>query len=113
MLVRDRRTVGRGPTVAPLGQRDDDGLQLPALGSQYVLGVPVTVRRPQLEDASLDELAQPLGQDVGRDAQVALEVGEAGDPGEHRVADDEQAPPLSDDLECARGRADLTWVQAT
>ena len=38
VLVHDGRAVGRGPSIAPLGQSDDDGLEVqPFLGEVVLL----------------------------------------------------------------------------
>ncbi len=57
-----------------------------------------------LEDAVRDELPQPIGQAVARDAEIALEVLEAADA-EERVAQDEQRPAVADDGQRPRHRA--------
>jgi hypothetical protein len=46
----------------------------------------------------LEELVQPVGQDVLRDPEALLELGEAAQA-EERVAHDEQRPPVPDLLE--------------
>ena len=50
------------------------------------------------------ELAQAVREDVAGDAGASLELGERS-CAVHRVADDEQAPPVADEVERARDRA--------
>jgi hypothetical protein len=50
-----------------------------------------------LQYTVVDEVVQPVGEDVARYAQPGLEVVKAGHTQEG-VADDEQTPPLSDDV---------------
>src|SRR4029450_3609834 len=59
------------------------------------------------------EPVEALGQDVGRDTQPALEVGEPRRAGEDRVADDQQAPAFADQFQRPRRRAVLTVVGPT
>ena len=55
------------------------------------------VRHPG-QHSRFDERVEPVIQDVSGDPEAALQVVEPGDA-EKRVADDEHAPPLPDDLE--------------
>jgi len=88
--------------VAPLAHGGEHGPEVPALGRQ-----PVLVARRVLgvgdldEDAGVDQLRQPLLEDVARDPEAPLEVLESGHT-EERVADDEHRPPFPDDLEALR-----------
>jgi hypothetical protein len=56
------------------------------------------------EDVLGDQLPQAVRQDVARDAQVVAEVREAADA-EERLADDEERPPVPDEVEGAGDRA--------
>ena len=94
-------------TVAPLQQCDHGGSELAALARQAVL----VASRPllvadALEDSLVDQVAESLGEHVAGDAETRLKLLEALQP-EEGVTDDQQAPPLPDDLERSRDRADL------
>jgi hypothetical protein len=67
--------------------------------------------RTCVHDAGRDEIFQPFGQDIGRQAEAALKVGEPRHPLKHRIPQDEEAPTLTDHLERASGRAVLIFVQ--
>jgi hypothetical protein len=56
------------------------------------------------EDVAVDEVVEPLGEDVAGDPEPGLEVVEAGHA-EEGVPDDEQAPPVPHDVEALRDRA--------
>ena len=103
----DRRAVGVGrPAIAPLHQRDERRLQVEALLGQVVLvaaALPGLLVFDALEHALVDELGQPLAQQVARATQRAVEVVEAADP-EERLAQHEQGPLLPHDLERALDR---------
>jgi hypothetical protein len=55
------------------------------------------------EDSAVDEMVQPLGEDVAGDPEPGLEVIEAGHT-EEGVPDDEQAPPFPHDVEALSDR---------
>jgi hypothetical protein len=61
-----------------------------------------------LHETSGDEAVESRLEDVGGDAEGALEVGEAGAPGEQGVTDDQQAPAFAHQLQGARRRAVLS-----
>ena len=61
------------------------------------------------EHAVVDELREPVAEQVARAAQRAVEVVEAADA-EERLAQDEQGPLLPHDLERALDRAVLVGV---
>jgi hypothetical protein len=58
-------------------------------------------------DPGLDEAVETGLEDVGRDAQAALEVAVAGRAPEHGVANDQQAPAFADHFQGAGDRAHL------
>ncbi len=93
----DQATVAgkRVPLLRPLNEEREDREEVETL-----LGEPVLrVRSGDLrEHAQLDEAAQPVAQHTGRDAERALEVGEAPDPDE-RGHEYDGAPPVAEDLE--------------
>ena len=109
----DGRAVGvGGPAVAPLHQRDERRLQVEALLGQVVLvaaALPGLLVVDALEHAVVDELGEPLAEQVARAAERAVEVVEAADA-EERLAQHEQGPLLPDDLERALDRAVLVAV---
>src|SRR5581483_4644414 len=71
---------------------------------------PLAVPHPA-QDARLDEPVQAVGQHVAGDAEALLELAEPPDP-EEDVADDQQRPPLPDELERPGDRAVLPFVVA-
>ena len=111
VAVKDRRTVGSRPPVAPLGQRDERGPEVATLLGQQVLvqhGL-LGVSAPP-HDPGLDEAIEAVLQDVGRDPEAALEVAVAARTSQEGVSDDEQAPPFAHRFEGARDRAHLGVV---
>ena len=105
MAIEDRRPrVPGGPAVAPRDHRHEHVDELQALRREHVLvargalGVGALLEHPLV-----DEVAQPLGEHLARDAEVALDVVEAGDADED-VADHERRPRLAGDREAARDR---------
>ena len=112
--VQDGRPLRRHPAVPPATEGEDNGLEIAALVGEDVLVVLRMLRvLAALHEPVFDEAVQAGGQHVRRHAEPALKVGEAGDPGEQRVADDQEAPPLADDFQGARGRAVLILVGPT
>lgn len=59
-------------------------------------------------DSCFDEVLQPCGENVGRDAERLLKLGESRHAGERRVTEDEQAPALTNDLELLEAEKELT-----
>src|SRR5579863_3157439 len=100
-----RRPAGRRPLVPPLTHGRHHVPQVTALGGEPVLGARrmVTVGNA-LKDPRLDQVIQPLGEDVAGDAEPRLEVIESGHA-EERVPDHEQAPPLAHHVQALRDRA--------
>src|SRR6266851_5894439 len=101
----DSRTLRREVLGAPAVERHDDGPEVASARSQDVL----VAHRPSLigtllQQTTLDQAVQTPGQRVRRDAQVALELIEAGHAVE-RVAKDQNAPPLTHTLQAQRHRA--------
>ena len=102
------RTFGVGlVAVAPLHEREQDRHQLTALVRQAVFlarpAAGLAVLRP-LEDPLVDEQGQPLGQEVARALQDAVELLEPRGAVE-ALADDQQRPLLAQDLQGAGDRA--------
>ena len=93
------RPVWRPPAVAPLPERDDHGPQVAALFGEDVVEARRTLAvGDPLEHALVDEVGEPLVEDVAGDAKSFLELVEPCHTHEG-VADDQQAPPLADDLQ--------------
>jgi hypothetical protein len=65
--------------------------------------------RPPLEDAVLDQAAEPVGQNRLGDVEMGVEVVETADP-EEGIPQDQQGPPFTDDLERAGEGAVLGYV---
>ena len=103
-------TVRRLVHVAPGPQRVDRGPEIPALLRQDVLVAvgPLLVALAG-EDPLLDEALEPAGEHGAGDIEPLLEVVEAANA-EEDVAEDQQRPALSDDLERAGERAVLGVV---
>jgi hypothetical protein len=70
--------------------------------------VPTRIARACLEDPGSHEVVQSPGQRVRGDPETALKVREPGHSREHRIANDEQASALTDDLGRAGSAANLT-----
>ena len=104
-----RSTTG-GPSlaqvlVAPAHDRDDRGIQAEPLLRQLVLeALGLVLVAAPLEDARAHEQLQPRGEDVARDAEVALHHREAPHAVE-ALAQDQQRPALPEDLHRAADRA--------
>jgi hypothetical protein len=96
--------------IAPLQQRHHDRPQVdPLLGQAVLEARGALLVGHAHEDALVDEAAQAVGEDVARDAEVALEVVEA--PHAHeRLAHDEDRPAVAEHLEGAGDRAVLVFV---
>jgi tRNA G18 (ribose-2'-O)-methylase SpoU len=109
--VENGRPAGSGPPVAPFGERDQCGREVTSLAGEHVL---VQLRLPgvlaALHDPGGDEAFETVLEDVGRDAEAALELVIPGQAGEEGVADDQQAPAFTDQLEGTRDRAHLRVV---
>src|SRR5262249_13975363 len=87
------------PLVGPLAQCGQHGQQRLALVGQAVFeAVPLAAHVHALEDPVIDEMLESGRENVLGDAEVALEVAEAPET-EEGVADDEQGPPVPEDLE--------------
>ena len=101
----DGRAAGRRPLVTPLPHGHNHVPEIAALAGEPVLRARrmLGVSRP-LEDSAVDQVVQPLGEDVPGDAEPGLEVIEAG-YAEEGVPDDEQAPPFAHHVEALGDRA--------
>ena len=101
----DGRAAGRRPLIAPLPHGRDHVPEIAALAGEPVFRARrmIGVSHP-LEDSAVDEVIQPLGEDVAGDPEPGLEVIEAGHA-EKCVPDDEQAPPFPHDIEALGDRA--------
>ena len=101
-----RFTRGEGGHAAEAPERQHDGLELaPALGELVDPRARGRRERAPTHDARLLELAQALGEDVGADVgEAGAQVGEALGA-EQQLADDEQGPPLTGDVEGSRDPA--------
>jgi diaminopropionate ammonia-lyase len=99
------RAGRRRPLIAPLPHGRDHVPEIAALAGEPVFRARrvIGVRHP-LEDVAVDEVVQPLGEDVAGDPEPDLEVIEAGHA-EEGVPDDEQAPPFPHDIEALGDRA--------
>jgi hypothetical protein len=91
--------AGRGVVaVAPFDQHDEGGSELAALVGEDVLGPAGALRVwNALEHAFVAQQLEPVGEDVGRDPELVLEILEALDT-QYRVAKDQKRPALTDDF---------------
>lgn len=93
------------PFVAPLAQCGEDRPERPAFVGEYVVVATASlVIGMAFEYSAGDECVEAGGEHVAGDAESLDEVLETPDP-EKCVADDEQCPPISDDLERLGDRA--------
>ena len=92
--------------LAPLAQRGEDGGEVPSGGGeQIVIARRVVAVSPAFDDPGLLKLAQAQREGLSRGAGVDLDVLEPVDA-ETQLPKNEQAPPLSDELERVSDRAD-------
>ena len=91
--------IWRSPAVAPLPKCDDHWPEVAALFGQDIVEARGTlvVGNP-LEHAFVDEMGEPSVEHVAGDAEAFLEFVETCDAQEG-VADDQEAPPLTNDLQ--------------
>jgi len=91
--------------IAPLQERDQHRIEIAALIGQRIFEARrmLLIRAP-LEDSGVGEALEPRGQHVGCDRQRRLEVVEPALAEKH-VAQNEQRPPIADDVERAGDRA--------
>ena len=90
-----------GPAVAPGDEGHDGRDEVGTFFGQYVIvanGM-VLVGTPG-EHAVLDQRVEPFGEQLARNAEVALEVVESAEP-DRDAREDERCPPLADDVERA------------
>ena len=95
------------PTFTPLAKRQQRRQQRFAFGSQRVndLAAIVAAVAP-LQNTVLDELAQPVRQDVARNAQLRLELLEM-TQAEEGTAENQKRPALADNFQCRRKAANM------
>ena len=101
-----------GPFCSPRRKREHEGLQFLALLGQAILAM--LGMRPafaRFHEAGGDKILEPFRQDVRGDLQGALKFREARETAKYRVSQDEDAPPLPDELQGPRRRAILVFVQ--
>jgi hypothetical protein len=103
---RERRLAAvEQPTVAPGEEGEDHGIEVPAFARQQVLGSRWTVLiRLPVENAVLDEMLKPLGNDVTGGPRVVMELGEPR-RAEECLTEDQQCPSVTDDRQRSRDRA--------
>src|SRR5829696_2735621 len=91
--------------LAPLPQGDQDREYAAALRRQPIFLISAAVSGGRgLQDALIDQRAEPHGEDVLGEAEPLLEFAEAADP-EQRLANDQNRPPVADRIQRARDRA--------
>ena len=93
------------PTVTPLAECAEHHPQVtPLLGQHVVVPAATLVVRPTIQHPCNDEFVEPIGQDIPGNPEAVHEVVETSNP-EHRVAQDQECPPLADDFERLSYRA--------
>ena len=91
--------------VCPLGEGDQHRLQGTALIGQDILLPGAAVGgRLQAQDAFIHQHFQPPGEHVFGDTEVFLEFAKTAHPAQS-IADDQQRPPVADNVEGAGDRA--------
>ena len=99
-------------TVPPLHQGQEADAELTPLRGEVILeALGALAVAHAFEDAFGNEAAESIGEDVAGDAKAPKQLVEAVVP-EHDVTNDEQRPPVADDLERASDGADLAPVVA-
>ena len=107
MLDQHRRAgLARQVTVAPRGQRVQDGYQFLADVREGVL---VTLRaalvKAALNNPALDKCLETVGQDVAGDLEAPLQLVELARPEHPEVPQDQKAPTLAHNFERTSERA--------
>jgi hypothetical protein len=100
-VLDDHRLVAGAddPFVTPLSEGGHDWPQgSPLVGEEVVVAAAAFVVGATLEHAGIDERVEAVREDVPRDAEAVDEVLEPAHA-EERIAQDQQRPPLADDLE--------------
>ena len=97
--------IGSEAGVAPPGEHDNDRAKgAPEFREDVLVARRVCLVLAAFEQPAGDETLQPAGEQARRDAQVLLELVEAGVAVEG-VVEDQQRPPLADQPEGGRQRA--------
>src|SRR6266542_1960046 len=100
-----RGPAGGSPAVSPGDQCHQRRHEVDGLGCRQVfVAVWMLLVAVALDHALIDEGVQPCLEDVAGDADVVVDLVEA-IPAEADVPQDQQRPPLADDLECPGQRA--------
>src|SRR5581483_148561 len=111
--ARDAGRGGRDVPVSPLHECEQRYAEVAAfLGELVLVALGPLLVADAFEDSVVDELLEPVGEDVAGDAETLLELLETA-PAEERVADDQQRPALADELERPRDGAVLSFVVAS
>src|SRR5262249_50869249 len=98
--------------VAPLPQSGEGDVELSAFGLEPVLvAFGALAVADALEDPLVDQQVEAVGENVPGDTEAGLELVEAAES-EEGVANDQERPALTDDLERAGNRAVLAVVVA-
>ncbi len=99
--------LAEDPLVSPFAKRRQDRKEgFAALRQSILVAGSLSADVDPFENSVIDEMLQTPAQDVSCDAEMALEVREA-TQAEKRVPDDQEAPPVADDVEAASDGAIL------
>jgi hypothetical protein len=100
MLDEERLVpLAKNPLVPPLAERREDRPKRAAFfGEDVIETCPSLVIRPTLKHAGVDEPVETVRQDIASNAETPHEFVEAANA-EERVAEDEQRPPLTYNVE--------------
>src|SRR5438270_13864198 len=102
----ERRALGKlSPPIAPLHEREEHRKEVkPLFGESVFLSSARTSDVLSNKDLLVNKLVQTVRQDVASDAQVIQHFGES-PATEEDLTNNEQCPPLADDLEGLRDGA--------
>ena len=107
-----RAAGGRVVAVAPFHEHDQGRRELASLVGEDVHrpSGPLRVRNA-FEKLLVAQPLEPVGEDVGRNPEVRLELVKPREA-DQGVPEDQQRPALPDDLQRSSDRADLVWIVA-
>jgi len=104
-VMADHRWPGFGlPAISPLASNQEENPQLaPFLRQGIVVAHRMVLIRDACDHPMVDEVIEATGEDVAGDTQSGPNLIEACDSGQ-AIADDQERPPVPDDLECLGDR---------
>ena len=105
------RHATAAPLVTPPHHRHECWAEGTTLGRESILVAKraLLIRR-LLDDFRFDEETETIGEQIPSDPEVFLDAREAPDPSEE-ITNNEQCPPVADEVERPLDRAILVWCQ--